>query len=281
MQSNFKIAFSVAVTHTYFNKGICNCLQFMPDTGTQMLLKRFGFIIRDKIDGFDLYSNSTTELSALLSHVSKITGKNAFGFKIQTNNSSFNYFTDLPVSWRGQLMYDSQAIVSVSASNLVQLKETQLNDAGNTCIGSLNVQFDDLLKYSNTNGFAQFQINYKARSTQWQYYIINKSALALGNPAVVGKSDISFNPPSDVTIDTGQQVMLFSSGNNLIPLSEVPQYQFDLVNNPASNSGESSGGKNTSVKTIFKGLPNPDPARIGIVNIDNQQQVSSPMYVYV
>lgn len=281
MQTTFKIAFSLAVTHTYFVRGICNCLQFIPDAGTQMLLKRFGFTIRNKIDGFDLYSNSTTELSALLSHVSKVTGKNAFGFKIQTNNPSFNCFTDLPVSWRGQLLYNSQSIVNVSASNIVQLKETQSSDADNTCIGSLNVQFDDLLMYSSTSGFAQFQISYKARSTQWQYYIIYKSAVALGNPAVVGKSGINFSPPSDVTIDSGQQAMLFTSGNNLIPLSEVPQYQFDLVNNPASNGDESSGGKNTSVKIILKGLPNPDPTRMGMVSIDNQQQVSSPMYVYI
>ncbi|WCT10013.1 hypothetical protein [Mucilaginibacter jinjuensis] len=280
MQSSFKIAFNVAVTHTYFDKGVCNCLQFVPDAGTQMLLKRFGFIIRNKINGFELYSNSTSELSALLNHISKVTGQNSFGFKIQTNNPSFNYFTDLPVSWRGQLVYDSQSIIAVSDSNVVLLKETQSEDTDTTCIGSLNVQFDDLLKYSNATGFAQFQINYTARSTQWQYYVINKSALALGNPAIVGKADISFSPPTNVTIDSGQQAMMFSSGNNLIPLSEVPQYKFDLVNNPASGGNESSA-KSTSVKTIFKGLPNPDPKRIGIVSIDNQQQISSPMYVYV
>lgn len=280
MQSSFKIAFNVAVAHTYFDKGICNCLQFVPGAGTQKLLKRFGFIVRNKINGFDLYSNSASEPSALLNHVNKVTGQNSFVFKIRTNNSSFNYFTDLPLNWGGQLVYNSQSTVNVSASNIVQLKETTSEDIDTTCIGTLTVNFDDLLKYSSASGFAQFQISYKARSTQWQYFVINKSALALGNPAIVGKSDISFSSPSNVTIDSGQQAMLFSSGNKLIPLSEIPQYKFDLVNNPASNGGESPA-KSTSVKTIFKGLPNPDPNRIGIVSIDNQQQVSSPMYVYV
>jgi hypothetical protein len=280
MQSNFKIAFNVAVAHTYFDKGICNCLQFVPNAGTQMLFKRFGFITRNKIDGFELYSNSASELSILLNHINKVTGQNSFVFTIQTNNSSFNYFTDLPMGWRGQLVYNSQSTVNVSASNIVQLKETTSGDTDTTSMGTLTVNFDDLLKYSGAGGFAQFQISYKARSTQWQYYVINKSALALGNPAIVGKSDISFSLPTHVTIDSGQQAMLFSSGNKLIPLSEVPQYKFDLVNNPASTGGESSA-KSTSVKTIFKGLPNPDPNRIGMVSIDNQQQVSSPMYIYV
>jgi hypothetical protein len=280
MQSNFKIAFSVEATHTYFDKGICNCLQFMPDAGTQMLMKRFGFIIRNKINGLELYSNSVSELSVLLNHINKVSGQNSFGFKIETNNSNFNYFTDLPVKWSGQLMYDSQSIVTITDSNIVQLKQTLSEDTDTTCIGSLNVQFDDLLKYSSANGVAKFQISYKSRSTQWQYFIINKSALTLGNPAIVGKSDISFSSPGNVTIGNGQQAMLFSSGNRLIPLSEVPQYKFDLVNNPASNGSESSP-KSTSAKTIFKGLPNPDPKQIGIVSIDNQQQVSSPMYVYV
>jgi hypothetical protein len=98
----------------------------------------------------------------------------------------------------------------------------------------------------------------------------------LGNPNIAGKTNISFGGPENVTIDNGQQAMLFTS-DNLIPLSEVPVHRFNLVN----NSDNSANQKVSPGKLIFKGLPNPDPVRIGIDMAGKDTRVVSPMYVYV
>jgi hypothetical protein len=60
----------------------------------------------------------------------------------------------------------------------------------------------------------------------------------------------------------------------------MPKYKFNLVNNPtSSNSGTTK--KMPAPQIILKGLPNPDPKRIRITNVNKENQVSSPMYVYV
>jgi len=278
MESNFKIAFKLMVAHTYFEQGVCNCLQFIPDESTQKILNRFGFLIRNKVNGFDLYSNSTTELPAYLTYIKKVAGQDFFTFKIKTNNSGFQSFTDLPVDWMGQILYDSQSITNVYDANTVKLTAALSADADNANIGNLIIRFDDVAKHADSQNGAQFNINYNARATQWQYYIINKSALNLNNTAVVGKFDISFNTPQQVTIENGQQALLFSSGGTMIPLSEVPKYKFDLVNNPILTDSINQN-KSTATKTILKGLPTPDPRRFGLTSVDGKKQVSSPMYV--
>jgi hypothetical protein len=280
MESNFKIAFKITVAHTYFEQGICNCLQFTPDDSTKKLLARFGFMTKNKVNGLELYSNSTSELQVFLNYIARVTGQGLFTFKIQTSNPNFNSFTELPTDWTGQLVYDSQSTANVHDADSVQLKETRSNDANNTDFGSLIIRFDDVIKYTDGQNLAQFNISYEARATQWQYFVINKSALKLDNPAVVGKSEISFNTPQNVTIENGEQALLFSSGDNMIPLSEVPKYKFDLVNNPILTDSENQK-KSTATKTILKGLPAPDPKRFGLISVDSKKQVSSPMYVYV
>jgi hypothetical protein len=280
IQSNLQIAFTVSVLHSYFEEGVCNCLQFKPGAVTQALLKRFGFGIRNRVNGFDFYVNTRDTLGAFLNYISSSMHQDFFDFDIVTNNSNFTYFTSLPVNWVGQLVYDSNAAANTSAVNGLQLAESLTPPASPACLGKLTLWFDDILKLNTDKGAAQFIISYNARATQWQYFFINKSAVQLNNPAITGKTNIVFEGPENVTIKSGQQAILFSSGNQLIPLSQVPRYKFDLVNNPLSSAGDTAG-KRPAPKIILKGLPNPDAGRIGRVSIDQTSQLSSPMYVYL
>jgi hypothetical protein len=144
----------------------------------------------------------------------------------------------------------------------------------------LKISLSDILKYQNKDGALQMQIEYTARATQWQYYIINRSLVKLDNPAVTGKSDIAFEGPANVTIATGQAALLFTSGKNLIPLSECPKYKFDLVNSSGATQDNGSRSKKAG-KIIFKGLPHPQPGRFGSLIVNGKGQVSSPIYLYI
>jgi hypothetical protein len=280
IRSNFQMMFKVEVFHSYFEQGICNCLRFKPGATTTGLLKRFDFKIRNKINGFDFYSNSRYTITAFLQYIQTSTNQTFFDFEIESNDPNFHLFTELPVDWVGQLFYDSQASVNMHQDGVVELGQSLSENANITSLGNLTVHFDDILKFGPGNKCAQFAINYKARSTQWQYFVINKSSIQLNNPAIGGKADIGFNGPENVTIENGERAILFTSGDNLIPLSKVPTYKFDLVNRPALN-GNDPPKRASAPKIIFRGLPNPDPKRIGIVNVNSINQVSSPIYVYV
>jgi hypothetical protein len=266
MQSNYQQACGVEVSHSYFEKQICRCLEFIPSQVTEALMKKFDCRMRHRVNGFDLYINSKQPLVNLLNYIKQVTGQTFFEFRITTNDPYFVSFTDLPIDWMGTILYDSGDVRNTKEGNVVLLNAQLTNNDGPSKIGNLKIQFDD-----TAPGMQQFRINFNARSTQWQYFIVNKNAVVLDAPAIA-KSAFSFNAPEQVTIDSGEEAILFSSGNNLIPLSEIPKYKFDLINNTSGRS---------SPKVLFKGLPNPDVKKIGIVNVNGQKQFSSPMYIYL
>lgn len=272
-QGNYHIVFKTAVFHSYFENGKCNCVLIKPMPTTMNLFKRFNFLFKNTVNGFELYSNST-QVVDLLAYMTKNTGSSTFSFELFTDNTHFSYFTDLPMDWMGQLAYDTQREFNIKEKDNVTLVPKLTAAPHQPILGTLQVHFKDL---STTP--ANFVIKYAARTTQWQYFIINKSAVTLDNPKVIGKSDIQFTGPESVTIETGEQALLFSSDQNLIPLHIKPVHKFDLVDALvyADSAAES---KNRRIKTIIKGLPTPKAEWLGLVKSD-AKLVSSPMYVYI
>jgi hypothetical protein len=271
--SNFQIVFNVEVSHSYFEQNVCKCLRFILGPVTGVLAKRFKMKIRKRVSGFDFYIDTRASLSSFLQYVGAATGQTYFDFEISATNPVFNFFTDAPAGWNGQRVYDSNSPLNERSGNIVQLIPSLVSGAKAPQVGRLQVHFSDIIN----QGYTQFTISYTARTTQWQYFIVNNSAVQLQNPLISGKTDISFTGPENVTIETGEQAMLFTSGENRIPLAEVPKYKFNLVNKPASGGGQAA----SSSQVIFRGLPNPDPIRIGTVMTGETVRVVSPMYVYV
>jgi len=274
MIEKYQRLFQLDVYHSYFQKSICRCLEFNADSATERLMKRFRLLIRRQINGIGLYGNASQPLQELLTYIEQATGQDAFCFEMRTNNPGFNFFTELPPNWVGQLLYDSSNI-TVDDQN-IQLNQELSGNPGTNCIGKVTLRFADILKFDKDMGTVSFDIKLMARATQWQYFIINRNALQLDNLAISGKEPIDFEGPENVVMETSQNALLFSSGSKLIPLSEVPVYKFDLINHPPSNDN-----KTVQPQIIIKGLPTPIPEWIGKVTDNAAEQLSSPMYVYL
>lgn len=273
---SYQHLFQLDIFHTYFQNNICRCLEFNADAATLKLMKRFHFLLRRQVNGLGMYSNSGQTPEQLFSYIEKSTGQNSFCFEIRTNNPDFNLFTALPPGWVGQIIYTSQDCST--ANDRIRLHQELSGNAGTACMGSVTLRFEDILKYSEQTAYAWFDINFEGRATQWQYYVINRSLVPLIAPAIEGKDNINFEGPENVITVTGQAALLFSSGSQLIPLTEVPIYKFDLVDQPASAA---AGKKTIKPKMIIKGLPNPDPQWIGKGTGKAIDQLSSPMYIYL
>lgn len=280
MQDKLTNIFNLSVTHTYFIENKCTCLEFIANAATGKFMRRFDLTLRKRKDGFGLYTGSQTPLASFFAYVGKAAGQNFFDFDIKTTNPSFFLFTNLPADYKGQLTYSSNALLAPHEGNaaVLAMSLATADIRSNLMVGTLRIFFDDILKLNQGFQHAKYNIQFNARATQWQYYIINKSAVHLGNPSIAGKEKIIFRGPEQVTIPTGQNALLFSSGEQLIPLSELPRYKFDLVSS-TSLSGEAA--KKNNSRTIFKGLPNPNPERMGIITQGGQKQLSSPMYIYI
>lgn len=273
-------AFMVTVYHPYFKDGRCNCLSFTPAPETRTLLKRFHCFFENTGNHFRFYINAPESISAILSHIENATGISHFTFEIRTADPAFCHFTNYPTGRAGQLMFDTHDEANVWEDAVLHLSEKQADTPDTGLIGMLRVHFSDIIHYSSTRGFAEFAIRFKQRSTQWQYFIINKSEYPLGNPVVTATGgDIVFTGPEMVVTRAGQQALFFSSGEYLIPLTEQAGQTFSLSSISSYRQGQT--GLPVSGKTIIKTLPRPRPGQFGIVEVKGEQQFSSPMYVFI
>lgn len=266
--------FELHVFHGYFQQDICRCLELNADADTLRLLERFRLLIRRQVNGIELYTNSVQSAGQLLNYIEQATGQNAFCFEIRTNNPDFNLFTALPPNWVGQLLYNSSD--SVTEDNTVLLNAQLSANAGTACLGKVILSFADILKAGSGQASVSFKISFQARATQWQYFIVNRNQVPLDDPFIGGKEAISFEGPVNVQTIAGEKALLFTSGNQLLPLSEEVFYRFDLLNR--ISCAENKAGKATASKIIIKGLPNPNPQWIGQLA---NNQLCSPMYIYL
>ncbi len=276
IQSNYIKIFGTAAYHTFFDNGKCNCLHFIPNHKTDQTLKKFGFKMNPVSNGFDLYSNTKSSLSDLLDYISKTTQQDYFEFDIKCSNPNFILFTTLPINWIGAINYSSQDPKNINNNGKITLNQSLESKTVSTHFGHLKIYFEDILKDQNPTNPVLFEINFTARATQWQYYFINKNAVQLNNPSITEKENIQFDGPQTVTIPTGESALLFTSNKTYITLSEKPKYKFDLI-----SSSTSTNQTNTKPKVIIKGLPVPDVSRIGLIENNDQNQVASPMYIYL
>ncbi|WP_130735405.1 hypothetical protein [Flavobacterium sp. J27] len=270
MKTAFHILFSLHVLHEYFENGMCDCLVFKPNEKTAWCIKKYGFKMNESNNGFTFYS-SQTDTTNYLNYIQNNTETNCFEFDIISTNLNFNAFTDIPTDVIGQFLFTSNQVTP--ATNALVFQNNYTTSTRMNTMGTLKIYFTDIITQTEKGIQNKYQIQFASRATQWRYYVINQSQLPLSQPEIVSKHNISFEEATTVTIDSGKKALLFSSGKNLMKMSEVVKYKFDLVDKSATS--------NQSGKILFRGLPNPNPKFLGIEMEEENKIVTSPMYVYI
>jgi|GEM_PF-837163 len=279
-QNCYSILFSLEVVHSFFENNICNCLLFEPTELTQKVMKRFGFFTQQKNNHFIFLSNSSQPLSVFFDYIKNVTFENAFNFSVKTTDENFWLYTELPLGFEGQIDYSSERKHSISPEGIVTLAPSFLAIRKGR-VGGLRIFFDDILSHKRENEPAKFKIELTARSTQWQYYVINKNSVHVENPGIDGRLNIAFDGPTRVTIPSGEEAMLFTSANKLLPLSVKPSFHLNLMNYKTAKEENERAGPRFKGKILFKGLPWPDPRRIAMAELNGNAVFASPMYIYL
>ncbi|MEP5341087.1 MAG: hypothetical protein ABJL44_10845 [Algibacter sp.] len=273
IKSSFSEIFSLEVLHSYYQGDICKGLSYNPILTSEDLMKRFSFKQRLTDTGFSFYTNSDS-IAQLLNYITHTTGETSFEFEVTTEDPHFYQFTDLPINQIGIIKYNSGSISSVSETNEIVLKSEFVPVLETNILFNITINFEDLIALNNKQDMTYYQIQFEARSTQWKYYILNNSAQFFGQLSINGTSEINFEGPEDVMLQNGENALLFSSGDALLALSEIPKYSFNLISTTKKSDANRS-------KIIFKGLPNPNPNTLEIVTDKATPLVASLMYVYI
>ncbi len=271
MISKYKPLFDLLVKHTYYESGYCEGLLFNGINKTLELIQNYSFKIVTNAKGFTFYTSSDLSNEDFLKYLKKVSGVTCFEFSATTLNTNFYRFTDLPVNELGFLIYDSANSVKNGTNKPILLSGYFKQKNNVDKLFELKINFKDIV---DQEANLQYEIQFKAKSSQWKYNIVNNSKHFFNGLSIKTNSDVQFNSGKKIILKNGEEATCFSSMGNWIPLSESPQYKFDL---------ESTTTKlgNSRTKTVFKGLPYPNPSQIEINQIDGKALISSLIYVYI
>lgn len=264
MSRAFQIIAGLTITHGYFNGEKCPILQCSPDTHSRSLMKKFGIIIRNRVDGVDLFADKPLDFN----YIEKVAGQDFIKLQLNTTAASFYTITDLPIGFMGAIQYDS---TNVTQEDALVLTPNYEDTEESLLVGAVTIRFSTI-----ENGQAKnLAIDFKSRSTRWIYYIINSSELKLDQPRIDAKGDITFSAPTEVTAPNGQQAMCFRSEEQ-IPLLQDQEFNINLMNDAGAN-----GNNNKKSKLVLRGVPYAVPSSTQIMQNKGKTEFASHIYVYV
>lgn len=275
MNDQLKILFEINLIHHYFKDNEQLGLVITPDDSTAEMFKNIGFMYQSIQNQFKLFFNASSDLSNQLSKIKKVTQKNYFEFRIISNRLDFDLYTELPPNLNGTINYSNKNVSSIAEKLQLVPVYNQLNE--NYTVGIIKIYFDELIEQFFEE--CHYSITFHARKTQWNYYIINRSHIELNNPFIKMENSNLFGDSEHVTLPTGDQALLFSSGKNLIPLTNVSKQRFDLADYVVQPNEIFIAQK--KVKYIYSGLPIATPSNTIVKRKDDEVVYTSNMYVYI
>ncbi len=275
--TNYHTMFQVNVSHSYFQQGLFGSLQCDFGESFMALAKKYRLKIDTRPSGFVIFS-TYENVAQFFQYITNTTGLTYIELALFTTDSNFYNYTAFPLDFQGMLQYSSDFDENVHTEDALLLAQKLVGSTSQSSIATIKIHFDDILNELERSGVVRYKIEMQARATQWQYFIMNRSKIQLISPEILGASEISFSGPSEVTLENGENALLFSTKDQYIKLSEIPKYQFNLVSETKFSLKNQQPKK---TKIVFNGLPNPSPERITIKTMDAKTFATSPMYIYV
>ncbi|CAM1367306.1 conserved hypothetical protein [Tenacibaculum sediminilitoris] len=270
--SSFYKIFSLEVMHSYFIDNVCKGLIYTASKETEDIIKRFSLKLKVTNKGFSFYTDTKKTIREFLDYITLVTGVESFNFNVTTTNQQFYHYTNLPVNQLGIIEFSSASIIINDKEKQLIPKFTKTQEVN--VLFKVAINFQDLINLDKNKELANYKIQFEARETQWKYFIVNNSNQNLGKLSIEGKSKEEFRGPFEVELQNGQKAQEFSLVGQLLPLSETPKYQFNLISSSKKNGVD-------RIRVICKGLPVPNPDIIKIKGSELDIVVASLMYVYV
>lgn len=275
MQVYQKIA-TLSLRHSYYKDGYCQSLLVRPIGQTQAMLERYGMGWRRVHAGFCELILSHPRPVELLSYLAP--EYHYFEFSLHLEDEVFFRVTELPLNWLGQLFFETDAS-SDANENPIRLPQQLMEGNRNGRVGTIRIGLPDLLRSLPTGKPVNYEISWQARSSQWQYFVINRSRMPTKGLQIRSSGDHRFANGKQVVLPNEEEALLFVSEGDPIPLRQAPPYQFDLVKY-TSHSFE-KGNTASREQVIYQGLPFPHHESIGIVREPDRSLMTSPMFVYI
>ncbi|CAM4138609.1 hypothetical protein [Pseudoalteromonas byunsanensis] len=274
--------FSLFLEHGYFAGKKWSNAQLQATSTTQFWLNRYQMSLHKDGTTWRLYGYQNTSKTDFLHFLRNSQNIQTLEFWLLQPLSDFVTFTDLPMDWKGLLQFNSANSTPVSEGKGVSLLQVNtLYEATqdvfvDRAIAKIVFNINDLMTTES------YQIVLSARETQWVYHLIQRGQTHLYHPQLVDKkNEVSFSTPSSYKTQDGETAWLSNSGEFNLPLQQVPEPRFELVDTQKLDST----GEHYIKRTVISALPAPrsDQLHFGVPMNSNESFpvcIQSHMYVY-
>ena len=271
----FQRLFNLSIWHSYFKDGRCTVLRLVPDQNTKRILTDHSLVINMRDNEFEFFVRNQDDIPSFLTYLNQVTGESYLQFELQVLDEEFYNYTEGPIDRLEKKVFDSDSLNNSKDEKGVQLASQP--SSSNQSLLLVRIHISSLISEYDSSRVLHYNISFKARATQWQYFIINQSRLEFSKLYIEGDDRVTFSDAETVILNNGQESDTFSSVEYVLQLSQQPIYMFNLV----SESARPSNSMNSNKTTIFKGLPSATPSKLGVEQQGDETIVTSSMYIYL
>jgi hypothetical protein len=281
--------FSVEVEHTYFSRGYCPGLEFVPTTDGNAFIKNTGLLIRHTRNGvhtfFDRDSNEALQL-----YIADPDQPQRLVFKVYNRERLFRAYTELSSPEADAILYFDNKEENPDADNRFRMHKSDYVSAENfegldtPRISGILSGSDRLLKpefiasvwfgkkeirilgAKSEIAYPKYYIRFQARETFWKYYLLGN--ITRDKSFIVDlDSRTEFEDTGQASLPGNRNALTFRSKNK-IPLRENSGYRFQL------KSKDPNGGK-----IIIRRLPVASADQFCRELIEGEGAIVSEIYI--
>lgn len=258
--------------HAFYNNGILQNLEVVPDSNTSKLMQNLGIFYKASQGALILaISDRSTQV---------LQKRTMLVFQLKNTNPYFQSITDLPTYFRDKKFFyfsnldkEVNIIDPVPLHNSEFVSENDLYEMNDPIIeyplnehpfGMLHLFIDPELLVAAEEGEIKYEIKFNNRKTYFRYYFLS------GSPNPINELRIDtpegFSNPTPAVLNNGHQALMIVS-DNLILLKENYDKNFELTFQVSQ----------TNERKERLMLPNPDPTVLKV----EDGKFFSDMYVYI
>lgn len=246
---SYRPLFSVDVEHTFFAKGYCPGLDFIPTAETISLIKNTGLLVRHTRHGVRVFVDRDNR-EALKFYLTDADAVQRLVFKVYNREKLFRAYTELDAPDADGILYFDNQGRSMDATNRFRMHDAEYVSAENlekldsSRITGILSQRDRLLKpvfivslwfeekeihIADAKAepvYLNYYIKFRARETFWKYYLLDNMTKEKSH-IVDLNNETEFEDTGQASLP-GNRIALTFRSKKKVPLRERSENRFQL-----------------------------------------------------
>lgn len=281
--------FSVEVEHTYYSKGRCAGLDFVPTPNSLMLIEKTGLLTRPTQNGVRVFFDQNSS-EALRFYATESDEPLRLAFKVFAREMFFRTYTELSIPEEDSILYFDNQGKKIDATHRFRLHDAEyvstkdFENLNSPRLADILSRKDRLLKpefivsigFGKTEiqildaapktAYHQYYLKFQARETFWKYYLLGSMTKTKSYIADLN-NEIEFEESGSELLPVSRTALIYRSKKKL-PLREKSDFRFQL------KEKDPNGGK-----VLIKRLPVASASQFTMETINGAEAIVSEIFI--